>query len=1252
MFDMVSEKLIKIVEETLLWMFESFISPFADFRLLPTLIFGKDDKLSSVWGTFRPNELALALGPVYYTVMGLAGVVLLSLVAVNGARISGAGRNPQTRNVLTDFLKDLLFVAIILFNLPLVYDLLFAINMSIVDIFASSYETEKITRFSNSFDDMKVAAGPTMGTLGLIFVFLILIGLTVWANLYYLMRKVTLIILMALGPLMIVMWLLPQFKSLTGAWFKELVGSIFVQAIHAFVFFTVATISSAESSFVGTVMVYVLFIPITESLRRLLSVGGDMQGGLTKTGAMFGMAGLAGMAGSVKGALDGKSVMGSLQDAYKGASGATKGKGGASGSADDGDGADSLKNTLGAQAGSDVGSDTKAEKMLKTGEIFSKGGKAVMGMAGSVAGMGLGPVGAMAGATAGFTVGGAVGGVTGRAGAALAQGVGSRLSKGKEAAMGVDKGGANEFADNVADTETANWAKENKDSIMSDLKERFPNATPADLEKKFEGIQNEKRAGFYQGAQANFKAANANAKNDALGKDLANSSATALANKWGDDNQKDFFDQYDKDQPQKAGESHGNYTARRMNAFNDKKGEMRGKFHDEGIKALGDKGLDEPMSKEEFINKLAPAASKVAGVSHQEGYSNAILGAVDGAKDSKGKAIGKDLASSSANALTNNWAKENKDSFMNDYEKQNPQKENESDSDFQSRKSNAFSAKKESMQKAFHGAAVKSVGGEGALESSIEPKQFAEKLASNIQKVEGVANGYQASMTKAVDNLSGMQLDSKKGQPNIPYLASGMANAAVKQQKNEFVAGQVAQGVTQDSAEKDWSKNHQMPAYQRALGTYNDSLNNMSDPNTLNKPNGILAKVGQGVSRKIAQGAAFTGAATGVTGFANGVSDFSSAAANGTTAFGTNMVAGTYGQEGNKLVNAVKAVGPSFKAGHSEAVQTLADANGGAVNAQSSLTNSAGYGAGIIGGAGGYRAGKRMANKLSPYTSAVQESISSPSEVMQMAQTTTDDRGVRQIAPGAVRQVITPDESYIEVKTNSGESRIVSRKGAGHPGLGKGETVYQDLQMQDDTLVVSKPKGSQSGSYRLDSGAGRIPSNVAVQQNPNSLLGTGQTQSRHTPVQKQNAPLFNQNVDSGNFYVEDLQQANMSNIQVVVEKDRQYMTAQKDGTTYRVSPVYAGDSRLGTSETRTIPMTVKNNSLKPNISAGSDIAVQSNVNGGSTSEDYYTSSSLGGMVVNREYEQMMPNKQTERVRKTQAKRAELDSVRRKQGILG
>src|SRR5690606_12143433 len=185
MIDTVAEKITGIFEDLLLWMFESFITPFADLRMIHTLIFGRDEKLSTVWGTFRPDELSLALGPIYYTMMGLAGVLLITLIVVNGMRISSSGANPNSRNALFEFLKDLLFVGVVLINLPLVYDLLFAINLNIVKMFDSAYEAQQLSKLTGSLDDMNAATDTTMGVIGQIFVFLILIGLTIWANFYY-----------------------------------------------------------------------------------------------------------------------------------------------------------------------------------------------------------------------------------------------------------------------------------------------------------------------------------------------------------------------------------------------------------------------------------------------------------------------------------------------------------------------------------------------------------------------------------------------------------------------------------------------------------------------------------------------------------------------------------------------------------------------------------------------------------------------------------------------------------------------------------------------------------------------------------------------------------------------------------------------------------------------------------------------------------------------------------------------------------
>ena len=111
-------------------------------------------------------------------------------------------------------------------------------------------------------------------------------------------------------------------------------------------------------------------------------------------------------------------------------------------------------------------------------------------------------------------------------------------------------------------------------------------------------------------------------------------------------------------------------------------------------------------------------------------------------------------------------------------------------------------------------------------------------------------------------------------------------------------------------------------------------------------------------------------------------------------------------------------------------------------------------------GARGYRfMGATAAAKFaSPYQRQTQEAIQTPSEVIQMARTVTDPNGNQQIAPGAIRQVITPNESYIEVQTKGGSTEIVSRKGSGHSKLKSGEVVYQDLSVMIDFLYLFNQK--------------------------------------------------------------------------------------------------------------------------------------------------------------------------------------------------
>ena len=70
---------------------------------------------------------------------------------------------------------------------------------------------------------------------------LIEVGLSLWANFFYLMRAVSLYILMLMGPIMVGMWLFPQKKQQTLYWMREFVGTVLIQGIHAITIWLIFT---------------------------------------------------------------------------------------------------------------------------------------------------------------------------------------------------------------------------------------------------------------------------------------------------------------------------------------------------------------------------------------------------------------------------------------------------------------------------------------------------------------------------------------------------------------------------------------------------------------------------------------------------------------------------------------------------------------------------------------------------------------------------------------------------------------------------------------------------------------------------------------------------------------------------------------------------------------------------------------------------------------------------------------------------
>lgn len=1136
MFEAIGEKILAIFESLITFIYKSFVEPFTGLSSLKDLVYGqnKDDGESLIWSTFHASDLTDAFGPVYIIMLTLAGSFFVAFIAIGGMRISSSQLNANRRNEVWEFTKDLMFVGMMLYFLPTLYELLFQINELIINLFASTHDSQ-LDALQEQMDlDNKEST--VKGVIGKIAINLVLLGLALWANFYYMMRRITLILLMGLGPLMLVFWMVPNLKSITATWFKELTGTIFVQSVQAMVFWTIARLAASDSGLIETIIVYILFIPIAESIRGLLGMGGGMHSNLSKTGAAFGMTALAGMYGAVRGAMDGKSVTSTIKGARNGTSSLRGGKNGEEGDAD----AKSGHITSNKEQGF---ANSKASRMLKHGDLMSKAGKAVLGMAGSVAGSGLGPIGAITGAEAGAKIGEIAGHTAGRFGSAATSFVASRLKAGKDAVSAMKNRSSDDesLAKGLSHHYANDWANVSKDKVMDDLKERFPNASPQELEKKFGDIKKQKQAEYYATASSHIQSANKIAKVIGNGDQLVAASASSMSKQWAKDNKDTFMQDYTTKNPQRIGESDEAFNARKESAFQNRISDVKSKFENDGRKfLLANKGPSGDVSREAVATFMSASAKEHLGIGDT---------------------------------------------------------------------SNLFKASKE-----------------------------------------GMTQVPSASLMNA-------------GKPNLSLLANSIAHVKTAQDGAEYIQNRPAT-MSEATAKQEWLS--------KEKSVFAGHLSSMKGTDFADSINSSIEPLSASTARTFISGAA------GVNAFKNFGNRFDSGVNEGLAAFAQ---AKNEGQYFKAVPNAVQGFTNGMVSEH------IAQNGGDASLAQSQFTNAAGYAGALVLGRTGLKLAQSGATRMSsPYTQVVQEQIASPSEVISMAQTITDDYGNTKIAPGAIRQVITRNTSHVEVRTNSGEIMTVSRIGAGSESLQKGDVVYQDLTVEGESLVVAQGAKGGPATYRLDSGGARIQTAVDINSSHNSLLGNPTASAKHAPIKRDEVPVYSQRVDAGNFYTEDIVSTGMKNPQVIVEKGRQYVTADKDGQTYRISPIYSGDARLNNSEVVTIPVEISNGQLQPVKMTGSaanaqmitqQVEMVNNITQTTTlanqrvgnrivnhtqqlsgkdleskETSFYDERGVTGLVTQALPSDLITSRHSERAKRSVDRRNQLDVVRRKQGILG
>jgi hypothetical protein len=1062
-------QILEIFKDVFEQLYKWLVEPFTDIHTLRDLIFGQDGTEQYIFKTFKENEILNVYVPGVSTTTSIAAIFILMGIVYSGIRISSSGLNPSNRTALLEFLKDIFIVGIVVANIGTFYELIFKFNGAIVNVFAGTEDT--LTDFTTRVD----SNGGVDGFLGWIVIQLVLLGLALWANFYYMMRKLTLIILMILGPIMMALWLIPQYKGITMGWLKEFTGTVFVQAIHACTFWVVASLSMNQNQFIPSVILYVIFIPVSESIRGLFGLGGQMNSTLAKVGAGFGMASLAGMAGSIKGALGDKSLTGALKEAYQGVRNHKK---------DSSETSEGGKSTVGANTGTDTGTTTRAEKMLRAGQISSKAGKAVFGMAGSIAGSPMGPIGAIAGGTAGMLGGGAIGGLSGRVGSAAVMGVGNRFKKGVEGAKDeakklTDSAGMNDLAESMAQKDTDQWISSNKEGLEKDLKKRHPEASPSRLKELYNHDVAQKHKEHKNNALNTLKDMQGKDGTYGNASDLAEQSANNLTNAWAKENQNKEFQKIKQENP--------NITENEAIAKWNKK--------------LGDK-------KQEFLQLANDTAS---------GMSNGI--------DLKHISINK---ANYAGQLASKVFDNEKTRFKMD----NPDL-SESEVDLKFNKS--------------HG----------------QQKQ-----------------AYISALNNASDSVKGQSL-MNKGHINRDHFASMMATNMTAKNKDGQIAQMVSDGFTTEEANKHWDTVGKQRNYADNYGKVKEKLASYA-PGKVVIPSTTGGQIFKGVASVAGGTAGFVKGFTGINEISSFLGDtkLGKAVVQGATGIATGVAlnkmnmqqaltqAPTLSSAGTEVLKgSIGMVVGGASSGSEQFKKSLSEVHvpQNLMERQAGFKNAVAFGSGMIGGINGYQKGANFGMTHNPYNNLVQQGASEVSEIAQMA------------TRGTVQLVTTDNQSYIQVRDKSGKTQIVSRQGSGDSSLNKGEIVYQDLNVQDGAIVPKMIDGTNSSAYMVDSGGGKIPLNRSINVNPNRLVS-----NRNVPVQTPvDVQPYSQQVENGQYYVDDVVAHSQQNIRMVTERNRSYIVAQDSrGVEHRISPYGQGDTKLSEGETVYTDCQVSNKRLK------------------------------------------------------------------------
>ncbi|WP_412472328.1 hypothetical protein H0242_30430 (plasmid) [Bacillus thuringiensis serovar sumiyoshiensis] len=809
------EKIIDWVGGLVIHMVKALLAPIYGFMdTIPVIVFGGDK--SNLDFLYAKNAVTNVLDTGMPVMFKFVAFCVLVSVVITAAKYSATTMNPNNRTALIEYAKDLMIISICLWHLDFFYNFIFDLNSWIILEFKEALGNfnpdQQIPLLKNGLADNKTITELSMKDhkndyMFIIFGLFIEAGLMIWANFYYLMRAVTLYVLMLLGPVMVGMWMFPQKKQQTLYWIRELMGAVLIQAIHAITLWLVITLIGGAQNPIIKLILLAMFIPVGEIVKSFIGLSTNASAGIHRAGTMMGMGALASVAGLVKG----------VRDDYRNSKAKPDDKGDKEKTKED---ADNPKDALGANLGTDVGTTSRAARMLKAGQIGSSIGKAATGLAGMAAGAGLGPGAMVAGSQVGSALGSAPGAVAGRSVAAVGEGavalgkhIGSSVKKGADTYSNLNGEPYPELTDediaqDLATKDFENWKADNPDSaVASRLKQAFPGASDAEIAKKVAKTNSDQMSRFSNQRKQDLQNMKKTATPYGNARDLVNAATNAFQKGYEADHKDTFMSQLPENMSAEEKEKHWNdHLNTKVQGFRNhaeqaatKAGAMPVDAKDKQGNNLFDKSY---VNKDAFASRLAlgkvgKAVEDVKGETLESGHQN--MGQVGA------------LVGASTAAFKKAYSADHKAGFMKQFPADMPQQEKEA----------AWNKHVDQKVQGFKDYAQQAAESAGIVQQKdgtnyANKKAFAAHLSQQLQKnpdlnAMGVSSA--AGIQKAVNGVKTHGLTSGTGSQKAKQVSNvgNLVQASTESFKQGYAAEQQASfmknlspSMSQPQKEQSW----------------------------------------------------------------------------------------------------------------------------------------------------------------------------------------------------------------------------------------------------------------------------------------------------------------------------------------------------------------------------------------------------------------------------------------------------------------